>query len=183
MKRRPIQRKNHRPEQVILSNAQIAAQFMTLADTITMMVIVAPRSMQHGALPKIVGKGKKPRIVFYLTPEKVEYNKRIAEEVASKAPAMPWIKGPIEIDVDFFLPRPKKLKNAFPGPIPQWAFKGPDWDNLCKGTQDALGKAGFWGDDGQIWQGTARKWYHEIDLFPRIEMTIRFYTATKYHPE
>lgn len=79
--------------------------------------------------------------------------------------------GPVSVDIDFYLPRPKRLmrKKDPAGPIPH--DKTPDRDNLEKATTDAL-KGLLWRDDGQICDGRVRKWYCEKDGVPRVEMRI-----------
>ena len=69
------------------------------------------------------------------------------------------LEGPLRVDVDYFLPRPKALcrKKDPDGPIP--CPKKPDRDNLDKATLDALTQAGAWGDDSQVCDGVVRKLY------------------------
>src|SRR5690606_3372583 len=72
------------------------------------------------------------------------------------------IDGPVRVDVDFYLPRPKSLmrRKDPPGPIPHTAR--PDVDNLLKSTKDALTGL-VWRDDAQVCDGRVRKWYAEKD--------------------
>ncbi len=82
------------------------------------------------------------------------------------------IDGPVRVDIDFYLPRPKRLmrRKDPPGAIPHTAK--PDRDNLEKATTDAL-KGLLWRDDAQICDGRVRKWYAEKDGVPRVEIEIR----------
>ena len=79
---------------------------------------------------------------------------------------------PVAVEIDFYLPRPKRLmrRKDPDGPVPHTSK--PDVDNLFKSTVDALtGLA--WRDDTLIYETTARKWYCEKDGAPRVEITIR----------
>jgi Holliday junction resolvase RusA-like endonuclease len=49
--------------------------------------------------------------------------------------------------------------------------KRPDYDNLAKGLCDAMTKAGFWKDDGQISQALIVKVYD--DRIPHTEVQVR----------
>jgi Holliday junction resolvase RusA-like endonuclease len=64
--------------------------------------------------------------------------------------------GPIRLEVDFFLERPKTVKvtdRALP-------IVPPDLDKLLRGVGDGIGQSGLiWGDDSQIVEISARKFY------------------------
>ena len=73
------------------------------------------------------------------------------------------ILGPVRVEVDFYLTRPpsiKQSKRAFP-------IVPPDTDKLCRAVNDGLnqgpdGKANngrLWGDDSQVVELVARKFY------------------------
>ena len=64
--------------------------------------------------------------------------------------------GPIKLEVDFYLPRPKSVpKKDRPEPIVP-----PDLDKLLRAVGDAVGQSGLiWGDDSQIVEIAARKHY------------------------
>ena len=57
----------------------------------------------------------------------------------------PMFEGPIKILVKFFMPRPAYVKKT-----EIWHGKRPDIDNILKGFLDAVTKAGWWLDDGQV---------------------------------
>lgn len=69
------------------------------------------------------------------------------------------IDGPVRVDIEFRLPRPQRLmRKCDPeGPVP--CFAKPDRDNLEKAVLDAMTKAGWWKDDGQVCAGQVRKMY------------------------
>ena len=52
--------------------------------------------------------------------------------------------GPLRLEVEFYLPRPKARKND------DYVAVKPDIDNLLKSTMDALSDAGVWHDDAQV---------------------------------
>ena len=90
--------------------------------------------------------------------------------VAAEAGVKP-VDGPVQVDVRFYLPRPKRLmcKKDPDGPIPHTSR--PDVDNLWKSTADAL-KGLAWLDDSQVYRTTASKYYVEKDGIPRVEINI-----------
>jgi Holliday junction resolvase RusA-like endonuclease len=63
------------------------------------------------------------------------------------------MSGPIRLDLTFFMPRPKSEPTAY------WMSKRPDKDNLAQVIMDALTKAGWWHDDGQVCSGWINKRY------------------------
>lgn len=60
------------------------------------------------------------------------------------------LEGPLRVDIDWYLPRPKtRLRKKDPeGPI--WCAKKIDIDNLLKAILDALTMVGFWADDSAV---------------------------------
>lgn len=64
--------------------------------------------------------------------------------------------GPIRLEVDFYLERPKSVSRASrPFPIVP-----PDLDKLLRGVGDGIGQSGLiWGDDSQIIEISGRKFY------------------------
>ena len=81
------------------------------------------------------------------------------------------LQGPVEIHVDFYLRRPKRLKGNDPEPH---ASK-PDCDNLQKSCFDALGDAGIFSpDDCIIWRVEATKQYCARDAYPHADIRIIF---------
>jgi len=73
--------------------------------------------------------------------------------------------GAVDIQVAFYLPRPKGhyltgAKSAFlRAKAPDYPAGRPDLDKLLRSTFDALGEAGIWGDDAQVVKVTAGKHY------------------------
>jgi Holliday junction resolvase RusA-like endonuclease len=64
--------------------------------------------------------------------------------------------GPIRLEVDFFLERPKTVK-VKDRPLP---IVPPDLDKLLRSVGDGIGQSGvIWGDDSQIVEILARKFY------------------------
>lgn len=64
--------------------------------------------------------------------------------------------GPIRLEVDFYMERPKSVRQkdrALP-------IVAPDLDKLVRAVGDGVGQSGFiWGDDSQIVEIVARKFY------------------------
>lgn len=80
--------------------------------------------------------------------------------------------GPVEIDVTFYLPRPKALltKRLAVQDVPH--VKKPDVDKLARAAADAL-KGVAWNDDSQVTDLIARKRYAAADGFPRAVIVVR----------
>lgn len=66
-------------------------------------------------------------------------------------------RGPVAVDITFFLPRPKSAKK---GAVPD---KRPDIDKLLRSTFDALKSAGVYEDDSRVVCVAARKVYGNPD--------------------
>ena len=66
------------------------------------------------------------------------------------------IEGPILLDIEFFMPRPKShfRKAGLKPDAPQFHTGKPDADNLVKAVMDVLTQLGVWRDDAQV--GTLR---------------------------
>lgn len=81
-----------------------------------------------------------------------------------------WI-GPLAVEIDCYLPRPKSMmrRKDPDGPVP--CYIGKDWDNLGKAVTDALTGI-LWHDDRQIWDGRVRKMYHEKAGTPRCVIRV-----------
>jgi Holliday junction resolvase RusA-like endonuclease len=81
--------------------------------------------------------------------------------------------GPVRLEVDFFLPRPKTVKmtgktgRALP-------IVPPDCDKLVRAVGDGIGQSGYiWGDDSQVVEILARKFYAD-NREPGAIITIIF---------
>lgn len=74
--------------------------------------------------------------------------------------------GPVSITIEFFMPRPKRLRsrNSPQDAIPH--DKKPDLDNLTKAVMDALTDVEAWGDDSQVYAIQARKLYEAKNALP-----------------
>ena len=78
--------------------------------------------------------------------------------------------GPVRLEVDFFLPRPPSIKMT-KRPLP---IVPPDLDKLLRAVGDGVGQSGFiWGDDSQIVEIFARKFYAD-DRNPGAIINITF---------
>jgi len=78
--------------------------------------------------------------------------------------------GPVRLEVDFYLERPKTVKIKDRG-LP---IVAPDLDKLVRGVGDGVGQSGLiWGDDSQIVEILARKFYAD-DRETGAVITIHF---------
>ena len=64
--------------------------------------------------------------------------------------------GPIRLEVDFYMERPKSVRQSDRA-LP---IVAPDLDKLIRAVGDGVGQSGYiWGDDSQIVEIVARKFY------------------------
>lgn len=73
------------------------------------------------------------------------------------------ITGAADISIDFFFPRPGRLKRAKDPKGLIWHTAKPDRDNLDKAVLDILKQIGFVADDATVCQGMIRKFYCTMD--------------------
>ncbi|NDG64428.1 MAG: RusA family crossover junction endodeoxyribonuclease [Planctomycetes bacterium] len=97
------------------------------------------------------------------TPDSAEsWKQAVRQEAVANAPES-LMTGPIRVELDFFMPRPKAHldKHGVPkAKSPVWHCKKPDLDNLIKAVTDAITDTQkVWLDDSQIYQITAVKTY------------------------
>lgn len=76
---------------------------------------------------------------------------------------------PVQIDVEFYLPRPKTVRRLWPS-VP------PDLDKLERGLFDALTIAGVWADDALVIRSCSMKQYAE-DRQPGADVKISLMPA------
>lgn len=82
------------------------------------------------------------------------------------------LEGAIHVEVEFHLPRPKRLMRK-KDPSGVVRHKGrPDLDNLVKAFLDALTDDGWWKDDAQVCSVSAAKYHHAKDGRPGAFATI-----------
>jgi Holliday junction resolvase RusA-like endonuclease len=80
----------------------------------------------------------------------------------------PKIGIPVYLTVNFYLPRPKRVKPD--GVMPHTGK--PDLDNLLKSTMDALTDIGVWKDDSLVIQTAADKRYAADKTGARISIAV-----------
>jgi Holliday junction resolvase RusA-like endonuclease len=121
---------------------------------------------------------------------KAVYNGRVVEQSAKTL--KPWRKaiaeachelpedhikilGPVSVEVDFYVRRPPSVKRT----KREWPVVPPDLDKLARAALDGIsqglnGKVGdgiLWGDDAQVIELIARKFYDD-DREPGCRITI-----------
>jgi Holliday junction resolvase RusA-like endonuclease len=74
----------------------------------------------------------------------------------------------IHLRVDFFLPKPNRLK--IEGRVPH--TKKPDADNLLKAVMDAMTEAGVWKDDALVFWPECPKWYAQDKTGAEIKVDL-----------
>lgn len=87
--------------------------------------------------------------------------KLLVREEARKAWDGKQFMGPVKVEIEFLMPRPKAHcnKNGLKIGAPLYHTSKPDLDNLLKAVFDALTNLGVWQDDSQIATVLAEKYY------------------------
>ncbi len=131
----------------------------------------APRLYGGGVLefaipgtPIAKGRPRMTKTGHTYTPERTRAAESVVAEVVRLMECIP-IAGPIQVELDFFLPVPARFnrrdaESALLGAIRP--VGRPDLDNLAKLVCDAIqgeGPGHAFASDAQICQMTARKWY------------------------
>lgn len=83
---------------------------------------------------------------------------REAVKHAALADGVLFFEGPVAVNIEFSLPKPKSAPKRHSHPT-----KRPDLDKLVRSTLDALTEAGAWRDDSQVVCLTASKLYADPD--------------------
>ena len=97
------------------------------------------------------------------TPDSAEeWKQAVRQQAVANAPES-LMTGPIRVELDFFLPRPKahyKRDGSLKADQSIWHTSKPDLDNLIKAVTDAITDTQrIWLDDSQICEITATKTY------------------------
>lgn len=86
------------------------------------------------------------------------------EAVAALPEGWEALDGPLKLEVEFHLPRPKSAPKTIDIP----AIRYPDTSKLVRSTEDALTTAGVWADDARVVRLEATKRYTVGPDLPRI---------------
>lgn len=131
----------------------------------------------HG-IPKAQPRARRSKHGGVYTPDTAAaWKEAIVLQGRRYRPSSP-IKEPLEVCLDFFLPRPKALERAKDPAGPIWAPVKPDRDNLEKAVLDALTADQWWIDDSQVCTGATRKFYRSKAGLPGVRITITGLTSS-----
>lgn len=89
----------------------------------------------------------------------------VAEQSEVAALMFEQFTGPLEITLDFFMPRGSTVKRARPEVT-------PDLDKLVRAVLDGITDSEVWRDDAQVVDLHAREWYAD-DRKPGVDVVIR----------
>jgi Holliday junction resolvase RusA-like endonuclease len=78
-----------------------------------------------------------------------EWKSLVATAAKSETPPQP-LEGPVSVQIDFYMPRPKSLYRKSDPESIVWCGSKPDADNLAKAVIDAMTQLGWWRDDAAI---------------------------------
>lgn len=121
----------------------------------------------QGSSKAFVPKGWTRAIVTSANPKNKGWRQLVAEG-ASRAleGRRSALQGPVRLQVDFFLPRPKSLPKGV-----QQHTKRPDADKLVRSVCDALSKVA-WQDDSQVIEIHAKKQYAAVGDIPHATISV-----------
>jgi Holliday junction resolvase RusA-like endonuclease len=89
-----------------------------------------------------------------------------AARTAIEAHQWQALTGPVHLDLNLFVPRPKSVpQQRRDGTIPK-PITRPDATKLLRSTEDALTVAGVWKDDSQVTRLTVTKSYADSESLP-----------------
>lgn len=100
-----------------------------------------------------------------------DWKNRVAFAGQGHKPADP-IEAPVTLRLVFYMPRPKRLDKANPGPIPHTVK--PDIDNMVKAVMDCLTDAGWWKDDALVTCAVAAKFYASLGWEPGATVRLEW---------
>jgi len=89
------------------------------------------------------------------------------QQAVAEAEAEPFL-GPVQLRLDFYLPRPKghfgtgRNAHTLKPSAPPWPTVAPDTDKLARCVGDAITDAGLWKDDAQVCRIDVTKHYTPI---------------------
>jgi len=89
--------------------------------------------------------------------------------------------GAVELDVTFYLARPKKFLTKKFAALDVPHLTRPDADKALRLVSDALTKI-VWRDDAQVTDLHARKRYAAAGEFPRVEIVVREAAVVEHAP-
>lgn len=143
-----------------------------------------PRSFTFDVVGTPVAKGSMTAGVTqdgrpYLRDQKSKRLKTWAKDVTTIARMVlrgePPIPGPVRVDLDFYMPRPKdhvRTNGQLKDWAPTWHTTKPDEDKLRRAVLDALTHAHVYGDDSQVCDGRTRKRYADPGGRVGVRITV-----------
>ena len=128
--------------------------------------VPASKGSSRGFAVPVKGQPGKYRAVVTSTNKNLkDWEHRIASAAQVKANGQ-LMAGPIELQIEFVLPRPKKVRGRDIRHVTR-----PDCSKLVRGAEDALNKV-IWGDDGQVARILAEKRYANESETPHARIRV-----------
>jgi Holliday junction resolvase RusA-like endonuclease len=143
-----------------------------MSDTIDFIVPTIPKPQPRQRHRVITSGGRAFAHNYTPTKDPVNAFKATVQMAAAQAYEGAPLAGPLEVDMQFVMPRPKSLvwkKRPMPR---QWDARKPDRDNLMKSVQDALNGL-LWADDSQIVAGNVEKFIAAGDEQPHVRIVVK----------
>jgi Holliday junction resolvase RusA-like endonuclease len=136
---------------------------------------------------KSIGRNKKTNrmVIFDACKTSKKWKKAVKDTAVAKF-GKPQMTGVVELEVYFFMPRPKshlgtgKNSNLLRPSAPKHHLSKPDVTKLLRGTEDALSGV-IWKDDDQIISQSCGKIYTLPEMPPGAFIRATVYTQEEKH--
>lgn len=118
----------------------------------------------QGSMRAFVPKGWSRAVLTSANPNLKNWRNTVSTVAAEHMQQRPAFTGPMELSVDFYLPRPKSLSKRIHNHV-----KKPDLDKLLRGIFDGLTHI-VYVDDAQIWRVFVSKQYTQSAPCARVRV-------------
>jgi crossover junction endodeoxyribonuclease RusA len=133
-----------------------------------------PAGSKRAFVVKSKQSGKMRAIVTDANPQARDW-KIDVQHVARTAYTGQPLEGPLELELSFFMERPKfhfnAKRDAIKPTAPSYPTGKPDASKLCRGVEDAL-TGMLYRDDSQIVKQTVRKRYATLQYREGVQVTV-----------
>lgn len=131
------------------------------------------------AQPRVKAFVRGGRAGVYTPKTADDWKSAIIEAAKPYVPQLP-VEGPVQVEIIYYLKRPQRLMRKIDPDTSIPHEKKPDIDNLNKAVFDALTMVKLWNDDSQVYQITAKKYYHSKSGKPGAAIKIYYQGSDEY---
>lgn len=101
------------------------------------------------------------------------WRKQVTEKLEAANASCEPLSGAVDVQIVFFLPRPKTVKRLFPS-------VKPDIDKLVRAILDCGTRAGIYNDDSQVVEVVAHKFYADEEQPAGALITVGAYFGVSF---